>query len=683
MATLRLAIDARGAVSGASQYNSALDSVKRQSISVENALGGLGRVLKGVFAVASITTAIRSVTAAFMEQEKAANDLTAALSLTGDKAVKAMEHFNDFAGQMQRLTKYGDDEVISQIAYAKNLGVTINQLDDATVAATGLAARYRIDLATAMQLVGRASQGQTQMLSRYGIVLDDSLTSQEKFNELLKIGADSFRLAQAETKTLEGGLKQVKNALGDTLELFGGMLPKVDGSANVILNFNARLKEMNDEAAKFGATGLSLETAFKAASIPVAAIIDLAETLHGIIVGIASALLYIPELMLKAITSAINGIEYISEKLSDSWVGKKVGIGKIDIDTSELEAWSKGFEEEGRKLGEQAKYLTVQRTTLTEKVLKDMANPPAANTTAGLDIGKNIADETEKIVRLTEKQLEAQKKIKDAFQTLEFEKSLIGKTNDERERAIEMTKLQAEAEELYGKNSAEVTRILGDYEQKLVELQEARKLQKIADDIGMAFATTFEDMVLGAKSASEAMRALAQDVARLMMRQMVTQRIADFAGAAITAGVSSFMTPASAAANAGNISTAGISPNAGIGSVNATTGMGFADGGAFLHGRLIAMASGGLVDRPTIFPMANGNIGLMGEAGAEAVMPLMRTSDGKLGVKSDGGNSGGNVRIVNVIDPKSTISAMESSEGERVIMNIISKRSQSIKGMLN
>jgi hypothetical protein len=45
-------------------------------------------------------------------------------------------------------------------------------------------------------------------------------------------------------------------------------------------------------------------------------------------------------------------------------------------------------------------------------------------------------------------------------------------------------------------------------------------------------------------------------------------------------------------------------------------------------------ASGGIVSQSTAFPMTNG-IGLMGEAGAEAILPLSRDSKGNLGVKSE------------------------------------------------
>ena len=44
-------------------------------------------------------------------------------------------------------------------------------------------------------------------------------------------------------------------------------------------------------------------------------------------------------------------------------------------------------------------------------------------------------------------------------------------------------------------------------------------------------------------------------------------------------------------------------------------------------------AKGGVVSGPTVFPMANGGVGLMGEAGPEAIMPLKRGPSGRLGVE--------------------------------------------------
>jgi phage-related minor tail protein len=75
----------------------------------------------------------------------------------------------------------------------------------------------------------------------------------------------------------------------------------------------------------------------------------------------------------------------------------------------------------------------------------------------------------------------------------------------------------------------------------------------------------------------------------------------------------------------------------------------FAQGAAFGAGRVAAFARGGVVDGPTQFPM-RGGVGLMGEAGPEAIMPLTRGADGKLGVRAGGG--GGSVQVtMNISTP--------------------------------
>lgn len=71
-------------------------------------------------------------------------------------------------------------------------------------------------------------------------------------------------------------------------------------------------------------------------------------------------------------------------------------------------------------------------------------------------------------------------------------------------------------------------------------------------------------------------------------------------------------------------------------------GMPFANGGAFSQGKVMPFAKGGIVGAPTTFPMRGGR-GLMGEAGPEAIMPLARGPDGRLGVQAGGG------RAVNVV----------------------------------
>ncbi len=66
---------------------------------------------------------------------------------------------------------------------------------------------------------------------------------------------------------------------------------------------------------------------------------------------------------------------------------------------------------------------------------------------------------------------------------------------------------------------------------------------------------------------------------------------------------------------------------------------GFAKGGAFNGGTPVPFAAGGVVAAPTYFPMTSGQTGVMGEAGPEAILPLARGADGRLGVAANGANA--------------------------------------------
>lgn len=77
-----------------------------------------------------------------------------------------------------------------------------------------------------------------------------------------------------------------------------------------------------------------------------------------------------------------------------------------------------------------------------------------------------------------------------------------------------------------------------------------------------------------------------------------------------------------------------------------------ANGSAWHPGGIQAFAMGGVVSSPTLFAFANGGrLGVMGEEGPEAIMPLRRGPDGRLGVASTGGS--GDVQVT-VIDQRSS-----------------------------
>ena len=84
----------------------------------------------------------------------------------------------------------------------------------------------------------------------------------------------------------------------------------------------------------------------------------------------------------------------------------------------------------------------------------------------------------------------------------------------------------------------------------------------------------------------------------------------------------------------------------------------FAKGG--VPGHVVPFAGGGVVSSPSYFPMGR-NVGLMGEAGPEAILPLQRSADGRLGVAASGGGGAVNV-VFNVTTPDA--SSFRKSEAQ-------------------
>lgn len=101
-------------------------------------------------------------------------------------------------------------------------------------------------------------------------------------------------------------------------------------------------------------------------------------------------------------------------------------------------------------------------------------------------------------------------------------------------------------------------------------------------------------------------------------------------------------------------------------------------GGAYdVSGPIHAFALGGVVNRPTQFRFANGggfSSGLMGEAGPEAIVPLKRGTDGRLGVAMQGGGTQTiRVEIHNEGSPQEVSSATPRFDAEGLVVQIVTR----------
>lgn len=144
--------------------------------------------------------------------------------------------------------------------------------------------------------------------------------------------------------------------------------------------------------------------------------------------------------------------------------------------------------------------------------------------------------------------------------------------------------------------------------------------------------------ITGKLSFADFTKSILADMARIATRQASSQLLSSLFGA----GLSYF----GGGGGSGGASQAGYTgtdlSNFTPGSIQAKGGAWsggvqmFADGGAFTNS---------IVSKPTAFGMAGGKTGVMGEAGDEAIMPLTRTANGKLGVSAVGGGGGVNLSL--------------------------------------
>ena len=164
-------------------------------------------------------------------------------------------------------------------------------------------------------------------------------------------------------------------------------------------------------------------------------------------------------------------------------------------------------------------------------------------------------------------------------------------------------------------------------EQKQIEKQAGRTSKILAE----GFADAFTGFVTGAQSAKEAFQNMAQSIIQSLAEIYIKQQLVGFFTGGTTGG-----------------------------ETGASRGAVIDDNGNYKR-----YASGGVVNRPTFFSYQGGT-GVMGESGAEAIMPLKRDSKGNLGVASSG--EGGS-KTINVSMTVNTPDADSFRRSKRQIQN--------------
>ncbi|ALG90159.1 tail protein [Rhodovulum sp. NI22] len=171
-----------------------------------------------------------------------------------------------------------------------------------------------------------------------------------------------------------------------------------------------------------------------------------------------------------------------------------------------------------------------------------------------------------------------------------------------------------------GESLGNAREVAAAFDAELVRMRESvtltnREVGSLSRSIGRGLRSAFDGLVFDGDKLSDALNQVSRSILNTAYSAAVTP-VQNHVGGLIAGGIEGLVAAA----------------------------VPFARGAGFTQGRVMPFANGGVVSGPTTFPMRGGT-GLMGEAGPEAIMPLTRGADGRLGVRADGGGRAVNITM--------------------------------------
>ena len=217
---------------------------------------------KGLAAVAAFSAVIRafsSTIAAANVQEQAITKLDAALSSLGPTADAVSEALQNQAAELQKVTKFGDEETIQAQALIAAFVKEEDQIKALTVRTLDFAEAKGVSLASAADLITKTFASSTNALTRYGIEVEGAAGSSERLKSITEgldaafagaasAGADKFAFKIAQ---LENSFGDLQERVGEDVTSSGTVLASLDLLRKTLDSLGRDTAEVNESQSAF------------------------------------------------------------------------------------------------------------------------------------------------------------------------------------------------------------------------------------------------------------------------------------------------------------------------------------------------------------------------------------------------------------------------------------------------
>jgi hypothetical protein len=214
-------------------------------------VAALGAAVAGIGAV----TIFKSIQSASQQQD-AVNRLAGALKSSGEFSQAALKDFQQYASELQKVSKVGDQVALGQLALAKSYKASNEQAKQIVTVAADMAQAFGTDLETQVRQISKTLGGFAGELGETQPALKALTAEQLRNGDAIDILSKAYAgQAQNALNTYSGAVAQAKNSFGDLLEEVGKIVTQnpaiIKAIGGVTKAFVAATKQVAEFASNF------------------------------------------------------------------------------------------------------------------------------------------------------------------------------------------------------------------------------------------------------------------------------------------------------------------------------------------------------------------------------------------------------------------------------------------------